>query len=646
MSLSRLIRSCAETKSILNGRAAHACVIVSGAHQDVQTSNHLLAMYTKLDHIDYAQKLFDRMPVRNLVTWTSLISAYSKLGLTEKALYLFRSLVLDQEISPNEYTYVAAISACAQANALRSGKEIHGRIYRTGISLNSFVCNCLVNFYGKCKLSRSARLVFETMAEPDTVSCVSLVTGYVQCGEYEEGLRIFTRYSRLGVEVNEFLYGSILGCCAALENLKAGRQMQCIGIKRGVRMDQFASTSLINFYAKCGQVELAGKALRESDRPNVTAWTALIGGCVQVGKCRVAIGLYTEMLSSGLKPSEQTFASVLGAFGREEEVQGGVQLYCLIKKGGFDSFTFVSNAVLDFYARVGFLDECFMIFDEMGSRDVVSWNSLIAGCVGFGHHKTAAICVQNMVLDGFDPDIYTYSCLLRVCGDLPAAEWGRQTHCRIVKPGMDFNVVVGSALVDMYAKCGRMGDARKIFDILPNKNMITWNTMISGYARHGFGKEALDIYDIMLKNGVKPNDGTFIGVLSSCGHVGAMEEALHHFRSMTSDFGIFPRTDHIACIVSLFARKGQMRAAYDFVRSLPGEPSKVVWRCLLYGCVENRDLNLGVYVAEKIISTDPNDTSARVLLSNIYAGSDMWKEASRVREITKGMKKETGYSWT
>ncbi|KAL3649945.1 hypothetical protein CASFOL_006348 [Castilleja foliolosa] len=648
MSLSRLVRSCADKKSILNGKAVHARVIVSGSDQDVQINNHLLNMYSKLGYIDHAQYLFDKMPERNLVTWTSLISAYSQMGLSKKALNCFRSLVLDDTISPNDYTFVAAISACAQASALRTGKEIHARIYRTQESVNCFVSNCLVNFYGKCKSLRSARIVFETMDEPNIVSCVSLVNGYMQCVENEKALTIFLKLMKMGIEINEFLYGSVLGCCAALENLVFGKQVHCLAVKRGVKIDHFAVTSLVNFYAKCGQLELASKALREADDPNVTAWTALIGGCVQIGKCLEAIRIFQEMLFAGIKPNEQTFASVLGAFGREKEIRGGTQLHCSIKKMGLESFTFVSNAVLDFYSKTDCLDDSLKTFYEMDVPDVVSWNSLISGCIGSGRYEVMTKSIHSMLSDGFAPDIYTYSSILSVCGDLPAAEWGKQTHCRVIKPGIDSNVVVASALIDMYAKCGRLTDARKIFDVVPNKNLVSWNAMITGYAQHGFGREALEIYDVMLRNGYKPNGTTFIGVLSACGHVGALEEALRYFNSMSDDFGISPRSDHLACMVGLFARKGRLREAYDMIRSYGGEKNIVVWRCLLSGCVTNKDLELGVRAAEGILSIDPNDVSARVMLSKIYADLDMWDEASEVREMMRGkaIKKEMGYSWT
>ncbi|XP_051116365.1 pentatricopeptide repeat-containing protein At2g27610-like [Andrographis paniculata] len=644
MSLSRLLRRFSEKNSTINGKAIHAQIILSGRRADVQTDNHLLAMYSKIGCIDYARKVFDQMPERNVVSWTSLISSYSQIGISEEALNCFRSMVLESRIDPNDYTYVAAISACAQMEALACGKEIHGRIYRTGEAVNNFVKNCLVNFYGKCGLLRSARVVFDTIHDPGTVSWVSLMSSYVRCGENEEGLRIFLRSLRMGVGVNEFSYGTVLGTCAALEFLDFGMQVQCLAVKLGVEMDQFVVTNLVHFYGRCGDLELAKRALREANRINVTAWTALIGGCVHLGENAEAISLFRELHCFGLKPNEQTFVSALGALGKEKDVEGGMQLHCSIVKAGFDSFTFVSNSVLDFYAKVDRLDDSFEVFRSMDAREIVSWNALIAGCVNLSRYEAAIMVIRSMFSDGFEPNVYTFSSLLNVCGELPAAAWGKQTHCRVVKPGLDSNIVVGSALVDMYAKCGRLKDARTVFDILPNKNIVSWNTMITAYAQYGSGKEALEIYGAMVTNGVRPNDVTFVGVLSALGHTGDLEGALAHFGSMAKDFGVKPRADHVACIVTLLSRKGRTREAYEFMTNSPVGMNNVVWRSLLSGCVANNDLELGLYAAQKILTIDPNDASARVMLSKVYADSNMWNEASQVRESILG--KEAACSWT
>ncbi|XP_059665954.1 pentatricopeptide repeat-containing protein At2g27610-like [Cornus florida] len=647
MAFSNLLRLLGNTRSVLRGRIVHAKIITSGFHPDVYVNNHLLSMYLKFDCIEDARKMFDKMPERNLISWTTLISWYSQMGLAEESLNCFR-LMLGDGFYPNHYTCVSAISACASIGAIRTGKEIHGMIYRLEQEMNSFVSNCLVNFYGKCGSLKSARLVFDANLEPNSVSWTSLLSCYCQWGENVEGLNIFLRSHKAGVKLNEFCCVSVLGACAALVKLEVGMQVHSHAVKCGFRMDQFVVTGLINFYAKCSELDLARQAFWEVDKPHMTAWTALIGGYTQQGKGREAIDLFCMFRSSGLIPSERTLSSVLGAFSHAMEINVGKQIHSLIVKFGFGSFTFVSNALLDFYSKCGLLVESLKAFEEMDAHDIVSWNTLISGCVNSGSFKEAIEFLHRMLFEGFDPNLYTYSSILSFCGDLPAVEWGKQTHCCIMKPGFDSNVVVGSALIDMYAKCGRLSDARKVFDNLPSKNLVSWNTMLVGYAQHGFGKDALRIYDMMQKNGVKPNDITFIGVLSACGHVGLLEEGLHHWNSMTNDYGIAPRTDHLACVVSLLARKGQTKGALDFIRSFPMEPDKVVWRCLLSSCKSHKDMALGKYAAEKILSIDPDDTSAHVMLSNIYAKAKMWNETAQIRKLMKekSLEKDPGYSWT
>lgn len=569
------------------------------------------------------------------------------MGLSEHALNCFRSMVLEG-FSPNEHTYVGAISACVNIGAVRIGKEIHGRIYRIEDSLNSYVSNSLVNFYGKCGLLKSARLAFDAIFEPNLVAWASLISCYFQCGQNEEGLILFLRSLRVGMMVNEFTCSSVLGACAMLENFELGMQVHCLGVKCCTLADQFVVTGLVNFYAKCGQVEAARQALLEAGDPHLSAWTALIGGYVQHGKGRDAIEIFHKMLSLGIKPSEKTFASVFGAIDDGMEMVVGEQLHSLIIKLGFDSFTVVCNTILAFYMKRGLVQESLKTFHEMNEHDTVTWNAMITGFVGSGHYEEAIGFLREMFFKGFNPNLYTYSSLLNICGDLPAIQWGKQTHCRILKPGFDSNVVVGSALIDMYSKCGHMNAARKVFDTLPLRNLISWNTMLVGYAQNGFGKEALEIYDMMQINGVKPNDITFIGVLSACGHVGLLQEGLCHFNSMIGDYRITPRADHLACMVSLFARSGQTQEAFDFIRRFPGEPDKVVWRCLLSGCKSNKDVILGKYAAERILSIDPDDTSAHIMLSNIYADLRMWNELAETRKLMKEktLKKDTGFSWT
>ncbi|GLT93301.1 hypothetical protein SLE2022_111000 [Rubroshorea leprosula] len=645
-SFARLLQVFGDARCVPKGRAVHAKIITSGFRPDISINNYLLSMYVKFNRSNDACKVFDSMPERDVVSWSSLISGYSQMGIPEKALYCFKYMVHDGS-EPNCITYVGVLSACASLGDARAGKSIHGRIYRSGVEFSVPLSNSLVNMYGKSGLLKAARLVFDAIEGPNSISWTSLLSCYCQHGENLEGLKIFLLSRRTGGRVNEFSCSSALAACAALENLKVGMQMHSLVLKCGLQFDKFVESGLINLYSKRGELDLAGRAFLEAGWANPASWTALIGGYVQQGRGIEAINLFLIMHSSGFNLSEKTLSSVLGAFANAEVIEGGKQLHSLIIKMGFSTFTFVGNAIIDLYSKCGLLEESLRTFQEMDGQDVVSWNSLITGHAGSGHHGEAIELLRDMLFKGYKPNLHTYSIILSVCADIPAIKWGKETHCCIIKPAFHSNVVVGTALIDMYAKCGMLNEAWKVFDNLTSKNLISWNTMIVGYAQHGYAREALEVYHMMLRNHVKPNDSTFIGVLSACAHVGLVEEGLQYYNSMITDHGTVPRMEHLASMVNLFARKGQTNRAYEFIRSFSIEPSKVVWRCLLSGCKIHKDLVLGRYAAEKILSIDPEDSSALIMLSNVYAEAKMWTETAQVRKILKSktMKKDIGYSW-
>ncbi|KAI3783682.1 hypothetical protein L1987_42768 [Smallanthus sonchifolius] len=584
MNFVHFIRSFTNKISPPKGRAVHAMLIKSGDSPDVYTNNHLITMYCKTNRIKDARQVFDKMPHRNHISWTTLISSYSQTGIAVEALECFRSM-----------------------NALS---------------------------------------VFDGIVDPNEVSWTSLVSCACQCGENIEGLKIFSRSHKAGVKVNEFACASVLGACAALENIELGTQVHSYAVKSGTRMDQFVVTGLVNLYAKCGCLDSGQRAFSEVKNPHLTAWTALIGGYVQRGKSKEAVNLFSKLHASGdNKPNERTFATVYGALVDANQI--GKQLHSLIIKFGYVSFTVVGNSVMDFYFKCNHITEALKVFKEMNEHDVVTWNALISGHMNSGLYEKAVDFLREMLSKGFELNLYSYSSILNICGDLPAIEWGKQTHCCIIKLKFNSNVVVGSALIDMYAKCGRLSNARVVFNNFSLKNIVSWNTMLVGYAHHGHGEKALEIYNMMLDHGVKPNDITFIGVLSVCGHLGLLQDGLFHFGSMSKDYGIAPRIDHLACMVNLFSRKGLTKLAFDFLNNFPAKPDKVVWRCLLSGCKKNKDFDLGKYAAEKILGIDPDDVSAHIMLSNIYAESENWDEIVKVRKLMKEkvLKKETGYSW-
>ncbi|THU51497.1 hypothetical protein C4D60_Mb06t31660 [Musa balbisiana] len=631
MTLQGLLRALGGARCLARGKLAHSKLIVSAFLPDIIVSNRVMIMYTKLGRVGDARMVFDHMPHKNVVSWTIMISAYSRLGLADDAIDSVR-LMVSTGLDLNHYTYVGLLLACASSGAVRIGKEIHGRIYRVELgAMSVFVDNSLINFYAKCHMMILAQRVFDGATHRSLVSWGSILSGYVHCGENEKALRVFSWAMKEGVEVNEFMITSTLSACADLGDPMIGKQLHCLAIKTGNGSDQYVEAGIVDMYANCSKMDLAHQAFSELEEPGLATWAALIGGFTKHGQGENALVLFKELLLSGLRPNEHIFPTALVACSSTGAVQVGRQIHSLIVKQGFKMSAHIGNAVMEFYAKCGLIKESSKLFEYMEERDIVSWNSMVDCYVKQRDFEGARNCLKKMLVEGVNPDPYTYSSILNLCANLPGLGWGSQTHGKVIKFSLDSHVVVGSALIDMYAKCGRLKYADKIFNILAFKNLVSWNSILVGYAQHGFGREALDIFRRMQEENVKPNDITFIGVLSACSHVGLVEEGQSHFQNM-KDYDITPKIDHFACMVDLFARAGLIKMAYDFIRSMPMEPNKVIWRSLLSGCKTHGDLEIGMYAAKCTLELDPKDIAARVMLSGVCADIGLWDEKAGLRE--------------
>lgn len=250
-----------------------------------------------------------------------------------------------------------------------------------------------------------------------------------------------------------------------------------------------------------------------------------------------------------------------------------------------------------------------------------------------------------------EPTDFMISSILSACAGLAGLELGKSVHSLAVKTCVDGNIFVGSALVDMYGKCGSIGHAEQVFDEIPERNLITWNAMIGSYAHHGQAEMALAMFEDMIQGGdgggILPNYITMVCVLSACSRAGSVEEGIEIFQSMKSRYGIEARAEHYACVVDLLGRAGMVEQAYQLIREMPMRPTVSVWGALLGGCRVHGKPELGRIAAEKLFQLDPLDSGNHVLLSNMLSAAGRWEEATEVRKEMKdvGIKKGTGYSW-
>jgi len=377
------------------------------------------------------------------------------------------------------------------------------------------------------------------------------------------------------------------------------------------------------------------------------SWNVMIAGCARYGHSKEALSFFLQMQQAGMKPTPFTFASTLSACASLSELEKGKQIHIHIIRDEFDSNIILGNALIDMYAKCGCLEDAVKVFDKMPERDVVSWNALIAGNSRHGKGDGALKLFSEMRCLGLKPTQCTLASLLSACASVATLGMGKQIHVHNIQTGFESNVFAGSALLDMYAKCGSIDDARRVFDNILDRNAVSWTSMIIGYAQNGCGEEALQIFEQMLLVGMKPDNITFVGVLTACSHAGLVDEAHYYFDSMSQDHSITPTVDHYTCMIDLFGRAGLLDKVEDFIDNMPFEPDAFMWGSVLGACRIHGNLKLAKLAAEHHFELEPDNAAPYVLLSNIYASNGKWEDVAEVRKIMSGklVKKKPGCSW-
>ncbi|TKY73361.1 putative pentatricopeptide repeat-containing protein [Spatholobus suberectus] len=332
----------------------------------------------------------------------------------------------------------------------------------------------------------------------------------------------------------------------------------------------------------------------------------------------------------------------LKACNRKHSSTQGKQLHALVIKLGYQATVQLQTSLLKTYAERGNLRDAHQVFDEIPSKNTICWTSLISAYVDNHKAGRALQLFRLMQMNNVEPDQVTVTVALSACAETGALEMGEWIHAFVRrKREMNRDLCLDNALINMYAKCGDVVAARKVFDSMRNKDVTTWTSMIVGHALHGQAREALQLFSEMNTRRDKgdyvmiPNDVTFIGVLMACSHAGLVEEGKWHFRSMSEVYGIQPREAHFGCMVDLLCRGGHLRESYDFIMEMPVPPNAVVWRTLLGACGVHGELELAAEVRHKLLELDPGYVGDSVAMSNIYANKGMWNEKIVVRNQIK-----------
>ncbi|XP_057830827.2 pentatricopeptide repeat-containing protein At2g03880, mitochondrial-like [Cryptomeria japonica] len=608
--------------------------------------NNLINLYVKCGRLVDATKVFDQMKERNTVSWNTIIAAYQRSGYPHEAVTLFHQMQRTG-FRPDQFTFSSVLPACARMGALDQGMDIHQNIKDRGILLNVVVATALVDMYAKCGSMHKAREVFDKMPRRDVFSWNAMIVGYVQNGLTDKALETFKQMHLESVKPDSITFASVLPACAKTGALELGMDIHQSIEDRGILSDVILATALVDMYAKCGSIEKARELFDKMPQRNVVSWNAMIAGYVLIGFVEKALETFKQMQLAGIKPNSTTFASILPACAKMGALEEGMEIHQSIKARGISSDLAVKTALVDMYAKCGSTDKAYEVFDKMPQRDVVSWNAMIAGYVQNGFVEKALGTFKQMQLAAVKPNSTTFASILPACAKMGALEQGMDIHQSIMEGGLLSDSIVGNALLDMYAKCGSIDKARELFDKMAQKDVVSWNAMIAGYAQNGFCKEALKIFELMKHSGTYPDFVSFACVLCACSNAGLVDEGCTHFNRMSNPYCITPTVDHYVCMADLLGRAGYIEDTLNFIFKMPVKPVVVVWMCFLGACREHMNIGLGVFTAMLLFDLDPKNATTYVLLSNIYAEAGRWDEAQVVRRLMKdrGIKKIPGCSW-
>ncbi|KAI0503445.1 hypothetical protein KFK09_014379 [Dendrobium nobile] len=534
--------------------------------------------------------------------------------------------------------------------------ELHGHLITSNSLALPYLHSLLVSLYARCDLLSSATAVLLSRPSQDhhhdvsPAACTAVLTRLSRSPCPADSISLFSLL-RLRCHLphpNPFTFSALLPACRSSSSVS---QLHSLALKHGVACDLFVSSALVDAYAKSSDMDSARQVFDETPRQNLVSWNALIVGYLHNGLFHKAISAFRELLQladSTMKPDQVTLSGSLTASANSGELNFGLGAHSLTIKTVPDSLAYVNNSLINMYSKCGRVNDARKVFDQIGERDVVSWNIMMAGFVEREHFEQAFVFFQAMRSLGIAPDEASFSTALHASSNLAELLMGAEIHCQVVKFGFAENRCISSSLITMYSKCGNLEDAHLTFaDAKDHLNVVSWTAMIAALQQHGHGDSALQLFDEMLEFGLQPDYITFVCVLSACSHTGLVEKGFKYFSSMSHDHNRMPGNEHYACMVDMLGRAGRLDDAKQFIEEMPVQPDASVWGALLGACRNRRNLELGKEAAYKLFEIEPHNPGNYVLLSNLYSIHGKMKEANEVRRLMRinGVKKETSCSW-
>ncbi|KAK2965378.1 hypothetical protein RJ640_024120 [Escallonia rubra] len=661
--------------------AVHAAIL---KHlEDTHLSNSLIVAYLKLGRPSYARKVFDEMSRRDVVSYTALISGFAKLAREDEAVGLFFEM-RESRIEPNEYTFVAILTACMRVSDFELGFQVHALAIKTGYLGCTYVSNVLMGFYGKCGCLSLVLKLFDKMPQRDIASWNTVASCLVKELMYERALVLFHDMLQTdNFRVDYFTLSILLVASAGCFALMAGRELHAHALRSGFKTNLSVNNALIGFYRKCGSVKDAVVLFERMPVKDVITWTemvttymkfglvesavellyrmpvkncvsynALLAGYCQNGEASRALGLFCRMVEEGIELSDFTLTSVVNACGLLMETKTSEQIHGFVLKFGFGSNDCIETALLDMCTRCGRMADAEKMFHRwpLDQNNSIIWTSMICGYARHGQPEEAiSLFCLGQAEGTMTVDEVASAAVLGVCGMLGFRVIGEQIHCHSLKSGFMSDIGVGNATISSYCKCGNLEDGIKVFNNMPTHDVVSWNGLMAGHILHRQGDKTLALWMQMVAADVQPDSVTILLIISAyrCTKSNLVDHCRRFFRSIKSTYNIEPASEHYASLVGVLGHWGLLEEAEQEICMMPREPEASVWRALLDSCRVHFNTAVGKRAAKQILAMEPQNPSTYVLVSNLYSASGRWHCSDMIRGEMRehGFQKRPVRSW-
>ncbi|MCO5586082.1 hypothetical protein L7F22_040021 [Adiantum nelumboides] len=632
-----ILKACSTIQDLKQGAAHHILIAKVGLDLDLFVSSTLVDMYMKNGSVEDGQKVFDSMSSHDSVLWGSLIAGYIEQGRTKEALELFEQM-RREGLHPSLFTIVCLLKACSKIGALDRGKELHSLGVKFRYDINSYFCNILIDMYAKSGNLEDSQKVFDQMSTRDVVSWSELISGYSIREDHDAVFRLFVRMQQENVQPNHVTFGCMLKACTNVNDVERGISIYSQVVKEGLELNPSLSNSLLRMYGNCGRLLDLFRLFLRLQEPDVVSWSILMDSCNQGGLTKEAYQAFEEMKLKHIELDEAAYVCILQTCSKGVSLEQIKEIHKLILNDGLELNPRVGNTIVDMYAKIGNFEDAMSLFNRLPERDIVTWNALISGYSQHGCHQQALSLFEKLQQEGVEPNEVTFVCIFKLCAQTSAFEKGKQAHSFFLKRGFAVNAFSGSALIDMYMSCGSLQDAQAVFSYSPKGHIAPWNSLLSGYAQHNQYQCALACFNDLCGVGLRPNDVTYMCLLSACSHAGEVDQGVYHFKLMRNS-GIAISFEHQNLMVGLFCHAGYFQEAEELLECLQFPSNVVGWTSLLAACSIIGNVEVGrrcFEVMNLLDGVDNVDTGYHSLMVSLYKKAGLWKNAARVEELRKG----------